>query len=100
MEILESLFPMGSMTGAPKIEVMKTIDQIENFKRGLYSGSVGYAENGNFDLNVVIRSLQYSNNTNQLVYNVGGAITFDSAAEEEYLECLAKAAGILAALKS
>lgn len=92
-EIIHALFPMGSMTGAPKIEVMKHIDSLEDFHREFYSGCVGYIKGGDFDFNVVIRSLEY--NQNQLKYCVGGAITFDSIAEEEYEECLTKASGIM-----
>ena len=90
--IIQSTFPMGSMTGAPKIEVMRNIDLLEDFHREIYSGSIGYFFEGNFDLNVVIRSLEYNNGV--LKYSVGGAITYDSIAIEEYEECLTKAAGI------
>jgi para-aminobenzoate synthetase component 1 len=92
LDIIQSTFPMGSMTGAPKIEVMKNIDLLEDFNREIYSGSIGYFFEGNFDLNVVIRSLEYSNQV--LKYSVGGAITYDSIAIEEYEECQTKAAGI------
>lgn len=97
-EIIRATFPMGSMTGAPKIKVMETIDEIEDFQRGWYSGSVGIIQDGAFDLNVVIRSVQYDAVKNLLVYNVGGAITFDSSAAEELMECRTKAAGIHQAL--
>lgn len=97
-EIIRATFPMGSMTGAPKIKVMETIDEIEDFQRGWYSGSVGIIHEGAFDLNVVIRSVQYDAEKNLLVYNVGGAITFDSNAAEELNECRTKAAGIHQAL--
>ena len=96
-EILDATFPMGSMTGAPKIEVMKHIDSLENFARQYYSGSIGYVYQGNFDFNVVIRSLEYYSNS--LKYSVGGAITYDSIAAEEYEECLTKAAGIFELMK-
>lgn len=95
-DVVHALFPMGSMTGAPKIEVMKHIDMKEDFTRELYSGSIGYLKHGDFDLNVVIRSLMYSQNN--LIYSVGGAITYDSLAEEEYEECLTKASGIMGLL--
>lgn len=96
-EVIESLFPMGSMTGAPKIEVMKHIDELEDFSREFYSGCIGYMKAGDFDFNVVIRSLEY--NQNRLKYSVGGAITYDSVAEEEYEECLTKASGIMRLLE-
>lgn len=88
-EILEATFPMGSMTGAPKIEVMKYIDVMEDFKRKSYSGSLGYWKAGDFDLNVVIRGYEYSEK--KLTYSVGGAITYDSIALEEWEECQTKA---------
>lgn len=85
-------FPMGSMTGAPKYKVMQLIDQYERAARGLFSGSVGYiTPNGDFDLNVVIRSLFYNTNTLQLHYQAGGAITYDSVAEQEWEEMSLKA---------
>lgn len=90
--ILQTTFPMGSMTGAPKISAMKIIEELEETKRGLYSGAVGYfSPKGNFDFNVVIRSILY-NATNQYIsYSVGGAITAKSIPVNEYEECLIKA---------
>lgn len=89
--ILKATFPMGSMTGAPKINAMKLIEQFESFKRGIYSGSVGFfAPNGDFDFNVVIRSLVYNTRNQYLSCAVGGAITIQSDAEREYEECLTK----------
>jgi para-aminobenzoate synthetase component 1 len=83
---------MGSMTGAPKLKVMQLTEQYEQTKRGIYSGSVGYIKpNGNFDFNVVIRSIMYNANNKYLSYQVGGGITFYSVPEEEYKECLLKA---------
>ena len=89
-------FPMGSMTGAPKVRAMQLIEQYEETKRGLYSGAVGYIEpNGNFDFNVVIRSLLYRKDVEYLSLQVGSAITANSNLEKEYEECLLKAKGIL-----
>jgi len=99
-DILKASFPMGSMTGAPKIQVMKDIERFENFSRGWYSGCLGYWENGEFDLNVVIRSLQLDVGSDKMYYHVGGAITFDSIPEDEYNECLQKAAGLIQTLKN
>lgn len=99
-EILKASFPMGSMTGAPKIQVMKDIERFENFSRGWYSGSLGYWEAGDFDLNVIIRAIQMDTAINAMHYNVGGAITYDSVPEDEYNECLQKASGMLQALKN
>ncbi len=99
-DIVRASFPMGSMTGAPKIQVMKDIERFEDFSRGWYSGCLGYWENGDFDLNVVIRSLQLDTAADKMFYHVGGAITFDSIPEDEYNECLQKAAGLMQALKN
>jgi para-aminobenzoate synthetase component I len=94
--IIKALFPMGSMTGAPKISAMELIEKHEDFKRGIYSGSVGYfAPNGDFDLNVVIRSFVYYSKNNYLSCAVGGAITNQSNAELEYEECLTKVLRLL-----
>jgi para-aminobenzoate synthetase component 1 len=98
-EILKAAFPMGSMTGAPKISAMKLIEEFESTKRGMYSGSVGIMiPNGDFDLNVVIRSVQYNADTGYLSFMVGSAITIHSDAEKEYEECLLKAKAILSVL--
>jgi para-aminobenzoate synthetase component 1 len=95
LEILEACFPMGSMTGAPKKKVMELIDHYEKESRGLFSGSVGYiTPSGDFDFNVVIRSLLYNGATHYLSYWVGSGITWYSNPEEEYEECLLKAAAI------
>lgn len=91
-EILKATFPMGSMTGAPKVRAMELIEEYETAKRGLYSGAVGYIDSlGNFDFNVVIRSILYNQKTNYLSFFVGGAITSLSDPEKEYEECLLKA---------
>jgi para-aminobenzoate synthetase component 1 len=94
-EIIKATFPMGSMTGAPKIRVMELIDQYEPTGRGLFSGSVGYIDaEGNFDFNVVIRSILYNASTSNLSYYAGSGITFYSDAEKEWEECLLKAEAI------
>ena len=98
-EILRATFPMGSMTGAPKVRAMQLIEQYERSQRGLYSGSIGYVwPGGDFELNVVIRSLQYRADTGYLSFQVGSAITYDSDPEQEYAECLLKARAILEVL--
>ncbi len=85
-------FPMGSMTGAPKFKVMELIDEYETQRRGLFSGTVGYiTPNGDFDFNVVIRSLFYNSDSKQLSYQTGGAITWDSDPEQEWEEMRLKA---------
>ncbi len=98
--IIRATFPMGSMTGAPKIESMKIIDEYESTKRGLYSGSVGYIKpNMDFDFNVVIRSIIYSKKDKKINISVGSAITFKSNADCEYDECLLKAEPMIKSLK-
>ncbi len=92
VDILKNTFPMGSMTGAPKISAMKIIETLEETKRGLYSGAVGYfTPNGDFDFNVIIRSILYSASKKYVSFSVGGAITAQSIPEKEYEECLLKA---------
>jgi para-aminobenzoate synthetase component 1 len=94
-DIIKATFPMGSMTGAPKKRVMELIEQYEHTKRGIFSGTVGYIDpNGDFDFNVVIRSIMYNEMNNYLSYQVGSAITFYSNAEDEFEECLLKAKAI------
>lgn len=97
--ILKATFPMGSMTGAPKVSAMKLSEEYESFKRGLYSGTIGYIlPNGDFDFNVVIRTLLYNANTKYLSCGVGGAITINSDAEKEYQECETKVMKLLKSL--
>lgn len=98
--ILKACFPMGSMTGAPKISAMQHIEALEDFKRGLYSGSIGLIDpNGDFDFNVVIRSLLYNKKTQYLSCAVGSAITISANAQDEYQECLLKAEKLIHGLK-
>lgn len=85
-------FPMGSMTGAPKVKVMELVEQYERSRRELFSGTVGYiTPSGDFDFNVIIRSLFYNAATKYLSYQTGGAITYDSVPEQEYEEMRLKA---------
>ena len=99
-DILKALFPMGSMTGAPKISAMKLSEKYEDFKRGLYSGSIGIIDpNGNFDYNVVIRSILYNKETKYLNCPVGGAITIESDPQREFEECETKIGAIKNLLK-
>lgn len=95
-DAIAACFPMGSMTGAPKVRAMQLIEQYEETKRGLYSGAVGYIDpNHDFDFNVVIRSLIYRKDTEYLSLQVGSALTANSNPEKEYDECLLKAKGVL-----
>lgn len=95
IEAIKNSFPMGSMTGAPKIKVMELIEKYENSKRGLYSGALGFiTPERDFDFNVVIRSLIYNSKSKLLSFMVGSAITYDSDPDQEYQECLLKAKAI------
>jgi para-aminobenzoate synthetase component 1 len=95
VDIIKATFPMGSMTGAPKKRVMELIEQYEQSKRGLFSGAIGYINpEGDFDFNVVIRSIFYNAQSHYLSFQAGGGITFYSDAEKEYEECLLKAAAM------
>lgn len=101
IEILRTTFPMGSMTGAPKISAMQIIEELEETKRGLYSGAVGYFTTTNdFDFNVVIRSILYNSSNNYLSFSVGSAITSLSDPAMEYEECLLKAKAMFEVLQS
>lgn len=92
VEIIKKTYPMGSMTGAPKVSAMKIIETLEDATRGVYSGAVGYfTPNGDFDFNVVIRSILYNADLQYVSFSVGGAITAKSIPEAEYQECLLKA---------
>ena len=92
VDALKTTFPMGSMTGAPKISAMQIIETLEETKRGLYSGAIGYfTPDGDFDFNVVIRSILYNRESKYVSFSVGSAITSLSIPEKEYEECLLKA---------
>jgi para-aminobenzoate synthetase component 1 len=94
-DALKATFPMGSMTGAPKIAALNWIDEFEFSNREWYSGALGYIDpEGNMDFNVLIRSIFYDDFQKKLAYYAGGAITIDSDAEDEYREMMVKAKGI------
>lgn len=98
-KIIRDTFPMGSMTGAPKVRAMQLIDKYESSSRGLYSGTIGYfSPSGDFDFNVVIRSLFYREQLPYVSCSVGGAITALSNPDAEYEECLLKSEAIIKAL--
>ena len=91
-EIIRATFPMGSMTGAPKKMVISLIEQYEKTKRGIFSGSLGYiSPGGDFDFNVVIRSIMYNAFSSYLSFQAGSGITFYSDPEKEWEECMLKA---------
>jgi para-aminobenzoate synthetase component 1 len=99
VDAIRTTFPMGSMTGAPKISALKIIEELEETKRGLYSGAVGYfTPSGDFDFNVVIRSILYNQEKKYVSFSVGSAITSQSIPEKEYEECLLKAKAMLEVL--
>lgn len=101
VDIIKSTFPMGSMTGAPKISAMKIIEDLEETKRGLYSGAIGYfSPENDFDFNVVIRSILYNETKQYVSYSVGGAITAKSDPLKEYEECLIKAKAMRSVLEN
>ena len=92
VDIIKETFPMGSMTGAPKVSAMRIIEELEASKRGLYSGTVGYfSPENDFDFNVVIRSILYNKTAQYVSFSVGSAITAKAIPEKEYEECLLKA---------
>ena len=99
IDLLKTTFPMGSMTGAPKIRAMQLIEYFEEFKRGIFSGSCGYiTPEGDLDFNVIIRSIIYNNKKKYLSFSVGGAITINSDPHKEYEECFLKAKQIFEVL--
>lgn len=99
IEAIKNIFPPGSMTGAPKISAMRLCDTYEASRRSVYSGTVGYfAPNGDFDFNVIIRTILYNQSRQYLSFHTGGAITFSADPEKEYAECLLKAKAILKTL--
>ena len=101
VDVIKTTFPMGSMTGAPKISAMKIIEELEESKRGVYSGAVGYfTPKGNFDFSVIIRSILYNETNKYVSYSVGGAITAKSNPILEYEECLIKAKAMREALEN
>ncbi len=92
---------MGSMTVSPKVATMEFAEITERFTRVIYSGAAGYiAPNGDFDFNVMIRTLVVDRANNSISCGVGGAITIFSDPEEEYEECRAKVGKILDATGS
>jgi para-aminobenzoate synthetase component 1 len=99
IQAIKNTFPMGSMTGAPKISAMQLMEQYERSKRGVYSGAVGYfSPDNDFDFNVVIRSLLYNSARQYLSFHAGSAITYHAIAEKEYEECLLKAQAVMEVL--
>ncbi|MES2456693.1 MAG: anthranilate synthase component I family protein [Bacteroidota bacterium] len=101
VDAIKNAFPMGSMTGAPKKRSMELIEQYEHSKRGAYSGAMGYIDpKGDFDFNVLIRSIFYREDKQFLSFQVGGAITYAANAADEYEECMLKASAMIKALEN
>lgn len=101
LDVIRTTFPMGSMTGAPKISAMQIIEKLEETKRGLYSGAIGYfSPEGDFDFNVVIRSILYNEENKYVSFSVGSAITSQANPEMEYEECLLKARAMRTVLEA
>lgn len=101
IDCIKATFPMGSMTGAPKKKVLELIEQYEQTKRGLFSGAIGYVKpDGDFDFNVVIRSMLYNETNKYLSFQTGGGITYNSDAAKEYEESLLKAEAMIKVLES
>ncbi|MDB5133129.1 MAG: para-aminobenzoate synthetase component 1 [Mucilaginibacter sp.] len=99
VQAIKNTFPMGSMTGAPKVRAMQLMEQYEAGRRGVYSGAVGYfSPDNDFDFNVVIRTILYNKDRKYLSFHAGSAITYHADAEKEYEECLLKAQAILEVL--
>ncbi|MCP5468135.1 MAG: aminodeoxychorismate synthase component I [Deltaproteobacteria bacterium] len=97
-DVLQALFPGGSITGAPKLKAIEIIDELELHSRGIYTGSIGYMDlHGNANFNIAIRTSLLQNQ--DLYYWTGGGIVADSKPEEEWQETLNKAQGILKTLK-
>jgi para-aminobenzoate synthetase component 1 len=99
VQAIKNSFPMGSMTGAPKVSAMQLMEQYEQSRRGVYSGAIGYfSPDNDFDFNVVIRTLLYNQKSKYLSFHAGSAITYHAGAEKEYEECLLKVQAILEVL--
>jgi para-aminobenzoate synthetase component 1 len=100
-DAIRASFPMGSMTGAPKISAMKLIDRYESFKRSAYSGAFGWMDPaGDFDFNVMIRTIFYNENFSRVSFAVGSALTIKAQPESEYEECMLKAKALIESLES
>jgi para-aminobenzoate synthetase component 1 len=91
---------MGSMTGAPKLSAMDLIASLEGHGRGVYSGTIGYVDaHGDWDFNVVIRSLMHRADNGRVDATVGGALTLLADGDDEYDECLLKVAALKTCLE-
>lgn len=99
VQAIKNSFPMGSMTGAPKLSSMHLMEDFEESRRGVYSGAIGYfSPDNDFDFNVVIRALLYNSENKYLSFQAGSAITYHADAEKEYEECMLKVKAIMEVL--
>lgn len=97
-DVMKATFPGGSITGAPKIRAMEVIDELEPTQRNVYTGSIGYIGfDGQVDLNIAIRTIVKVGD--EITFQVGGGITWDSNPQEEYEETLHKGKSILKAIR-
>lgn len=95
-EVMKALFPCGSVTGAPKLRTMEIIDEVEQYARGAYCGTIGWwGPDRRASFNVAIRTVTLDSESGLACYPVGGGITWGSTPDGEYAECLAKAAALL-----
>jgi para-aminobenzoate synthetase component 1 len=98
-DLLEAMFPGGTITGAPKIRTMEIIEELENTRRGFYTGSVGYIGfDGNMDFNIIIRS--FVEKASKVYFQVGAGIVYDSIAQREYKETVNKARAMVLAYEN
>ena len=98
VDAIKATFPGGSITGAPKIRSMEIIDELEPTQRNVYTGSIGYIGfNGDMDLNIAIRTIIKKDDN--VYFQVGGGMTWDSNPSDEYQETLDKAQSIMKALR-
>lgn len=98
-DLLEAMFPGGTITGAPKIRTMEIIEELENTRRGFYTGSIGFVDfSGDMDFNIIIRSFVEKNN--MVYFQVGAGIVYDSVAEREYKETINKARAMVLAYEN
>lgn len=98
LDAVDAVLPAGTLSGAPKIRAMEIIDELENNKRGIYGGAVGYIDlTGNLDTCIAIR-LAFKKNGRVFIRS-GAGIVADSVPEKEHQECINKAKAVVSALK-
>jgi anthranilate synthase component 1 len=99
LDAIEAVLPAGTLSGAPKIRACEIINELENNKRGIYGGAIGYIDfAGNMDTCIAIRIAFKKNG--KIFIRSGAGIVADSVPESEYQECINKAKAVINALKS